>query len=495
MARLLVLAALLCVATIAVAQVIPNTPGFQIADVSSYELYKSSGDSAVYRMNIPLQNGTQAYADKPYFVHLVGSRKAIGQDYATLVGDEVLDAYNLVLKRAGVGFAKKKLLEQFLDQQWNLYLSKQVPAPYTAELDGISSVSKHVYQALTRIMVVANFPSDMPEDMTPILNDEKNPDGSPLYTPEEIQVIGEMLGSFKAAQCSMFAIWGTRTVDNQLFSMRNLDYTANSGINPWKSVTVWVPNDGAIPHAAFGFLPLYGVLSGMSKAGITVHEANLEEKNETFRGFPWVIRLRYIMENANNLAEATTLWEKTNNTIGYNHMVASQPDAAAHSTAAVAIETAAHYSAFFHDMDPREENCVVDGSQVGFPLPEALWRTNHPYDPALMNDYLWWGYGAYRWSQQRYVLGHDGIAFYEDNDVLIDYLQAINITATMADKGTEYPHQCVFPYASTKGSNILSVTHQPKSQISFVAWENGMGSTWSPACCNTYTKVDFTKWW
>lgn len=40
-----------------------------------------------------------------------------------------------------------------------------------------------------------------------------------------------------------------------------------------------------------------------------------------------------------------------------------------------------------------------------------------------------------RWSQQRYVLGHDGIAFYEDNDVLIDYLQAINITATMADKG------------------------------------------------------------
>ena len=43
MARLLVLAALLCVATIAVAQVIPNTPGFQIADVSSYELYKVSG--------------------------------------------------------------------------------------------------------------------------------------------------------------------------------------------------------------------------------------------------------------------------------------------------------------------------------------------------------------------------------------------------------------------------------------------------------------------
>ena len=46
-----------------------------------------------------------------------------------------------------------------------------------------------------------------------------------------------------------------------------------------------------------------GALTGMSKAGLTVHEANLEESVETFLGFPWVLRLRYIMENANNLAE------------------------------------------------------------------------------------------------------------------------------------------------------------------------------------------------
>ena len=101
---------------------------------------------------------------------------------------------------------------------------------------------------------------------------------------------------------------------------------------------------------------------------------------------------------------------------------------------------AAHYTAFFQDMDPREQNCLVNGQNVGAPLPgfffspfffcillvvllflffsllffsltythththtrahthththtDALWRTNHPYDPALMDDYLWWGTG------------------------------------------------------------------------------------------------------
>jgi hypothetical protein len=41
----------------------------------------------------------------------------------------------------------------------------------------------------------------------------------------------------------------------------------------------------------------------MSAAGITVHEAGQDSRAETFDGFPWITRLRYIMENAHNLAE------------------------------------------------------------------------------------------------------------------------------------------------------------------------------------------------
>lgn len=96
----------------------------------------------------------------------------------------------------------------------------------------------------------------------------------------------------------------------------------------------------------------------MSAKGLTVHEANLEEKPDTFRGFAWIYRLRYglpqnerfttgvfrfsrnycrrwfdppgfassavcldryIMERAANLAQAKHIWETTNNTCGFNH--------------------------------------------------------------------------------------------------------------------------------------------------------------------------------
>ena len=48
----------------------------------------------------------------------------------------------------------------------------------------------------------------------------------------------------------------------------------------------------------FGYLGVWGALAGMSANGLTVHEANLEENEITFDGFPWLLRLRYIMENA-----------------------------------------------------------------------------------------------------------------------------------------------------------------------------------------------------
>ena len=38
--------------------------------------------------------------------------------------------------------------------------------------------------------------------------------------------------------------------------------------------------------------------------GITVHESGDDSKMETFDGFPWIVRLRYVMENAATIDEA-----------------------------------------------------------------------------------------------------------------------------------------------------------------------------------------------
>jgi len=50
------------------------------------------------------------------------------------------------------------------------------------------------------------------------------------------------------------------------------------------------------------------------------------------------------------------LWEATNNTVGFNHMVASGPDAENYTegeTVALAMETMYGYTAYFADNDER----------------------------------------------------------------------------------------------------------------------------------------------
>ena len=107
--------------------------------------------------------------------------------------------------------------------------------------------------------------------------------------------------------------------------MRNLDWEANTGININKIVFVWkIAN--TIPHTTIGFPLILGALTGMSKAGLTVHEAGLDSYKATELGMQWSIRLRYILMHANDLKEAKHIWNHTENTFGINHMVASAKD-------------------------------------------------------------------------------------------------------------------------------------------------------------------------
>ena len=65
-------------------------------------------------------------------------------------------------------------------------------------------------------------------------------------------------------------------------------------------------------------------------------------------------------------------------------MVASASD-----RAALVIETNAVTSAFFNANDPREASATYidpmtqNVSRIGFPLQEAVFRTNHGYDPTI----------------------------------------------------------------------------------------------------------------
>jgi len=296
-------------------------------------------------------------------------------------------------------------------------------------------------------------------------------------------------------QCSQFAVWGSRTEGNALFSARNLDYAQDLGVDPYKTVFVWEPNDGAHAHASFGYIALYGALTAMNNQGVTIGEANLEVNEETFLGFPWVLRIRYVLEHSRNLVEAWALWEHTNNTVGYNHMIASAEDVA-QGHPALAIETMKGYNGFFLDNDPREYNAkAVDPSTnetfvYGAPLEEALWRTNHGYDPKIRAHYMWRTFHAGQWSAQRYKFAHDAFVYYETEGIKISAVEAMNITSIIGDKGETDPYKCS---DTEQGSNILSVTYDPGNLIAYSAWDNGSGSAWRPACCNTYVLFDLRQ--
>ena len=96
-------------------------------------------------------------------------------------------------------------------------------------------------------------------------------------------------------------------------------------------------------------------------------ETGNDNKLETLTGFAWSLRLRALMENASNLAQATAFWKATNNTLGINHGIGSATD-----KQFLALETKAGYTAYFKANDPREADLVINGTHYGFPLPVCV---------------------------------------------------------------------------------------------------------------------------
>ena len=244
------------------------------------------------------------------------------------------------------------------------YQSKELPVVYKRELMGVADGAAaqgctECGAYITRGITLANAPGDTQDFLLILIREFLRQDEkfSQKYV-ELMKVLSVDSPQRHGMHCSMFAVWGNRSRDGELYSARNLDWNKDTGINKHKLVMVTVPDDGAIPSVSLGFVGLYGALAGMSAKGLTLHEANLEEAQISFMGFPWVLRIRFIMEYAKDITSARQLWASTNNTVGFNHMIASAPDALLYrggqaKTVALALETMYQYTAYFADNDSR----------------------------------------------------------------------------------------------------------------------------------------------
>jgi len=256
-----------------------------------------------------------------------------------------------------------------------------------------------------------------------------------------------------------------------------------------------------------GFASGLGALGGMNSMGISVSEMNLDNSQVTFSGLAFPLRLRYVLEHSTDLRSAKNAWVSTNNTNSFNFLIGSAIDALGTKEGAYALETMMDYTAFYGANSPVEKAATfhcnvgecsgwtnqVGDVHIGNPLPEVVWRTNHAFDPLIMQTQE----PLFNDTVFRYDLMHDLFAGLE-NEKKIDDTAAVAITATLGTKGKNFL-SCDPENFLHGGENVMSITYAPGTRQNskygylYIAWEQG-GTQWRPAACNPYVKIDFDQW-
>ena len=207
-------------------------PGDDISQVSSMTfLKKGPNGSKLYRIEAP--DSVYASTDLPYLLDLTAKTSyEQGYDAGYLLGKESVENYNnLFIKLLGNKWWRpivSELVGLFLDEQWNNYLSKDVPQSYLDEVKGISDGAysahriKNVGQLITRAIVLSNLPGTLDNFKFIIEDETKNTNGynwlQYLSGPYIIQFLSKISSYWKGLSCSMFGVWGSRTLNGELFS-------------------------------------------------------------------------------------------------------------------------------------------------------------------------------------------------------------------------------------------------------------------------------------
>ena len=456
--------------------------------------------SALYEIVLDKQD---QYSEGPVLMAVLeGTPTEVGEAFGKLLGQRTVHLYKTWVGSKFPNALEMDAVAVLLDWLWDEGLAKFAPQEFLDELKGIETSGKaqgiHNLQKLaTRIVTLSNLPADTqniekvirdlilhgPEGAATRLRDHCGQlcsGGDPTKEQNErlSQTAAELIRPPSKNKelhgpgfCDFFAVWGEHTEDGRLLSSRNLDFDRDINETTGKLVTVVrYTGDDSVPYATMGFPGYWGALAGMSAAGITVSEANLDNADVSFRGIAWPLRLRQILGSATSLADARSMWAKAPNTGAFNFLVASAIDVnstsatnASLTRAAVAIEGTFKNSneAFgadaFEDSATFQCNCKVvnasstppqcvngtvsDGVEcrwpyspdvvsIGASLPNAVFRSNHGLHPLTMatQEPLW------NDTVMRYFMLHDSIETISNSPGKMSALGAVNTTAYLGIK-------------------------------------------------------------
>lgn len=330
-----------------------------------------------------LERYTAAHGDLPV-IHLRGAATEMGRQYGALVGDSIRrNSDRLAGLFTGLGLPGT-LVNLFLDNAWKR-LEPYAPSRYIEEMAAIADGAQRAGFSVTvediqRITAVTNLDMYKREQRFLEIVGPKALESLDESTRQALIALTESPG----ISCTMFAVWGSRTVDGKCFSARNLDWVSQTGIHADRLLTVCHPT-GRHAFVSMGYAGVIGCLAGMSERGITLSEVGAFSVREELDGAPWIFTARRVLEESDTLDDAVRIITGAKHTIGCHHLVADG-DPAHFGTPgfrprAAAFETNHACCEVFYDDDSQEHAAVwtdADGRQhsYGVPLPEAVMRAD-----------------------------------------------------------------------------------------------------------------------
>ncbi|MCX5758259.1 MAG: C45 family autoproteolytic acyltransferase/hydrolase [Candidatus Hydrogenedentes bacterium] len=248
-------------------------------------------------------------------LHVEGIPEEMGRQYGALVGDMIRRNIDRMLGLfSGMGLPEA-VVHLVLDKTWER-LAPHTLDRYHREMAAIAEGAQEAGFVVTvadvqRLTAVTNFD---------------------LYRREEriMELFGADIAAHFAANgappgpaCTMFSVWGSRTVDGKMFAIRNLDWVSQTGMHEDRLVTVYRPN-GLNSFVTMDYAGVVGGIAGMNEKGIAFSEVGAFSASEELDGTPWILIARRVLavcskkpapssrpyrcSNRPNTRSGTTIW-------------------------------------------------------------------------------------------------------------------------------------------------------------------------------------------
>ncbi|MBN2800381.1 MAG: hypothetical protein JXX28_14675 [Deltaproteobacteria bacterium] len=411
--------------------------GLALAAVSCNKTVEDSGDPSpqppAWRLGEVLDTEgpavfaktTGSWGGDLYLLRLQGTHYEMGYQHGRLVGVELMEMWWTYMAALGAEMnitdpvVVDTILGNLLDQAWEQY-GPNTPQIFLDELQGMAdgmaaeglsygdSEADLVLlpQRLITLMDLAMSSQLDPSDLSGIATFLQSGytaalldyygEAPPALTPR----MAEAMDTIRAAKptgnlmgpglnCSYYAAWGPRTQDGSMIVTRNMDFAADTGMDKYAMITVFVPDQG-VPYASISWLgAATGALAGISAEGITVSAVGASSPLERIKTEPALFRAREVLEFAHNLDEAKPYLYNTVGdgltrapTIGYNALLTwGDPRGAGAGAEAIIVEhNGLSIGAYHHHSD-----CSVDTELVRFDLEGTSTTHTAQTDPELVN--------------------------------------------------------------------------------------------------------------